>query len=588
MSALLTTGALGLGWWARDLVRPTPSPAPLARFTWSLPVGLVLTSAPAISPDGQRLAFTASENGARPRLFMRPLGSLEPLAIPQTDGAKQPFWSPESLSLGYFAGGKLMRVGVSGGSPVEICAAPDGRGGTWNQNGTIVFSPDLIHAGLMRVPAAGGTPEPVTRLDGERGENSHRWPAFLPDGTHFVYFVRSLQAERRGVYLGRLDRPADTPGVLLFRSESEAFFAPTDGRNRGVLLSVADGHVEARTFDTRRLALVGDPARVPLQAGGNTPHHGAMLSASGDTLVHLAEAMPYGSRMASVLRTGADLTRDPVRAVVNWPRVSPDGTRLAIQRLDAVTGGADVWVEDLERGTWLRVTREGSSAQLPVWSPDSSRLAYVAGPFLAPRVAVAAADGTGEVADLPCPAFRCEPSDWSRDGRWIVVNALDEKTAGSDVWMVPVQAGGTPRPLLTAPFVERDARLSPDGSLVAYVSEETGRPEISVRALEGEPRRQVLSAGGGSQPVWRRDGSELLFVDPEGVLRAIAVRRAADGRPVLGRATPVNVPPLGAGHYSTQYDLSPDGRRLYFLDRQPGNPPRDIGVVLGWRALLRP
>jgi Tol biopolymer transport system component len=326
---------------------------------------------------------------------------------------------------------------------------------------------------------------------------------------------------------------------------------------------------------------------LPLQAGGNTPHHGAMLSASRDTLIHLAEPMPYGSRIASVLRTGADLTRDAARAVVNWPRVSPDGTRLAIQRLDAVTGSPDVWVEDLERGTWLRVTREGSSAQLPVWSPDSSRLAYVAGTFQAPRVALAAADGTGELATVACPAFRCEPSDWSRDGRWIVVNALDEKMASSDVWMLPTQAGGTPRPLLTAPFVERDARLSPDGSLVAYVSEETGRPEISVRALEGEPRRQVLSAGGGSQPVWRRDGGELLFVDPEGLLRAIPVRRTADGRPVLGPATPVNVPPLGTGHYSTQYDLSPDGQRLYFLDRQPGNPPREIGVVLGWRALLR-
>jgi Tol biopolymer transport system component len=251
-----------------------------------------------------------------------------------------------------------------------------------------------------------------------------------------------------------------------------------------------------------------------------------------------------------------------------------------------VTGNPDVWVVDLVRGTRLRITPDGSSAQLPVWAPDSARLAYVSGTSQAPRVTIGAADGTGEIATLPCPVFRCEPTDWSRDGRWIVVNALDGKGA-SDVWMLPAEPGGTPRALLTGSFVERDARLSPDGRLAAYVSVETGRPEISVRVIDGGPGREVVSAGGGSQPVWTRDGRELLFVDPEGVLRAVPVRRAPDGRSLLAAAARVAVPPLGTGHYGTQYDLSPDGRVLYFLDRQPGDPPREIGIVLGWRALIK-
>jgi hypothetical protein len=147
--------------------------------------------------------------------------------------------------------------------------------------------------------------------------------------------------------------------------------------------------------------------------------------------------------------------------------------------------------------------------------------------------------------------------------------------------------GGTPRPLLTEPFVERDARLSPDGHFMAYVSEEVGRPEISVRTVDGAPRREVVSVGGGTQPVWSRHGAELLFVDPEGSLRSAAVRRTADGRPVVGSVTRVSIPLIGAGHYGTQYDLSPDGRRVYFLDRQPGEAPREIGVVLGWRELIK-
>ena len=349
---------------------------------------------------------------------------------------------------------------------------------------------------------------------------------------------------------------------------------------------MADGHVDVRTFDTRRMALGGDPITLPLPAGNNTPHHAAMLSASAGTLAYLGEAMPYGSRLVSVQRTGEEVHRDASRSIINWPRVSPDGTRLAIQRLDPVTGSPDVWVQDLARRTWLRVSRDSSSAQLPVWAPDSTRLAYVTGTFQAPRVTIGAADGTGELATLACPAFRCEPTDWSRDGRWIVVNALDGKRA-SDVWMLPTTPGGTPRDLLTGSFVERDARLSPDGRLAAYVSEDTGRPEISIRVLDGGPRRrEVVSAGGGSQPVWTPDGRELLFVDPEGVLRAVSVRRASDGRPLLADSARLAVPPLGTGHYSTQYDLSPDGRTLYFLDRRPGDPPRDVGIVLGWRALI--
>ncbi len=307
-----------------------------------------------------------------------------------------------------------------------------------------------------------------------------------------------------------------------------------------------------------------------------------MLSGSAGVLTHISSSIPYGQRLASSTRTGEHHQRDADRSIIIWPRTSPDGARIVSQRLDAITGSPDLWVEDLERGTRLRVTQEGTSGQLPVWSPDGSKLAYVAGTFQKPVVTIAAADGTGVVSTLPCPRFRCEPSDWSRDRRWLLVTALDGGSV--DVWMLSIAPGGTPRPLLTESFAERDARFSPDGQLVAYVS---GRPEILVQTLDRTPQREVVSVGGGTQPVWNRQGTELLFVDPEGSLRSAAVRRTADGRPSVSSPTRVNVEPIGTGHYGTQYDLSPDGRRVYFLDRQLAEAPREIGLILGWHKPQR-
>jgi len=584
---VLMAGAVTLGWLSRALVTPTRlSPPRLTRFTWSLPAGLGLTSAPAISPDGRSLAFTASQIGALSRLYVRRLSEADAHGIPGTEASRQPFWAPDGKSLGYFARGRLMKVAVAGGAPVDICSADGSHGGAWGSNGTIIFSSELA-GGLSSVSATGGTPVPATLLDTSRDENSHRWPKFLPDGRHFVYFVRSLQAERRGVYLGRLDGPAARPGAPIFRSESEALVAPLDDDDLAALVSVADAHVDIRRFDTRTVALASDPVRLPLLAAGNTPHHPAMLSVSADTLAYVGAVLPYGSRLASVLRTGQELRLDTAPAAsIDWPRASPDGSRLAIHRLDSLTGSGDVWVKDLARGTWVRVSREGSSALLPVWSPDSTRLTYVTGGVRSPRVTIAAADGTRELATVLCPTFMCEPTDWSRDGRWILVNALDERMRSSDVWMLPARPGDRPRPLLTGPFVERDARLSPDGHFIAYVSDEVGHPEISIRTMGAGPQREVVSVGGGSQPVWTRDGRELLFVDREGMLRAVAVRRVTNGRPVVGNPARVAVPPLGVMHYSTQYDISVDGRRIYFLDRQPRDPLRDISVIVGWRELI--
>jgi eukaryotic-like serine/threonine-protein kinase len=574
-----------IGGWSREPA-PRPSITPeLTQFTWALPAGTALDSAPVVAPNGRRIAFTAVTGDGAPRLFVRSLDSREANAIGGTDGAKQPFWSPDGTSLGFFAGGKLMKVAVAGGVPVVICDAPDGQGGAWSATGTIVFGPNIIFEGLARVSADGGPVQPATLVDVDRGENSHRWPVFLPDGIHFLFFVRASIDERRGVYVARLDRPASTPGSPLFRSESEAVFVPTSGRERGVLLSAADGQLQARPFDAAALRLVGDPRTLPVAAGANTPYHSAMLSASADLLATVAVPMPYGVRLGTVAADGTAV-RSSGRQPQGWPRLSPDGRRIARQLVDPLRGNPDIWVEDLHDGALVRVTTATGSDLLPVWSPDGRRLAYGSGTLKERRLSIAAADGTGVAQELPCPAAYCEPTDWSPDGRSLIVNTRVLTNGARDVWSVPLEPGGAATAILSGPFPEYDARIAPNGQWLAYVSEETGRPVVSVRAISGRPSRLVVSSDGGSQPVWRRDGREILYVDLEGRLRGRSVQRQPGGELILGVANVLRVPLIGSGHWGTQYDVSRDGAYVYFIDRTPAPRPRDIGVVIGWRALL--
>jgi Tol biopolymer transport system component len=205
------------------------------------------------------------------------------------------------------------------------------------------------------------------------------------------------------------------------------------------------------------------------------------------------------------------------------------------------------------------------------------------------RLSIAAADGTGVAQELPCPAAYCEPTDWSPDGRSLVVNTRQAAASATpgDVWSVSLEPGGSATAILSGPFPEYDARISPNGQWLAYVSEEAGRPVVSVRAISGPPRRLVVSSDGGSQPVWRRDGQELLYVDLEGRLRGRSVLRQPTGELTLGVANALNVPLVGSGHWGTQYDVSPDGQHVYFIDRTPAPKPSDIRVVIGWRALLK-
>ena len=584
---LLVAGvAPSLVGWRRGLFAPAQSAAPpLTYLSLSLPQGVGLQSPPTVSPDGSSIAFVGSDGKSR-RLFVRRLGSPEFRAIPGTEFASDPFWSPDGQWLAFFARGKLKKVAVDRGAPVEICNTSEARGGSWGRTGTIIFTPHLIDGAVYRVSANGGVPEPVTRLDEARGDNSHRWPVFLPDGVHFLYFVRSFEEGRRGIYIGRTDRPAETPGARLIDSEYEASYVAFDSDPLGAVLTAVPDGVQIQRFNAGTRTLVGHPRLINVRPGVSTPYAAAMIGASHGTLAFSATPLSRTTRLMSAARDGSDVRTLSEGESYNWPRLSPDGTRLVLQRVDGRRGTPDLWVRDLSRGTETRVTSPPNHGALPVWSPGGDRLAFLWGRIASAGIGIGASDGTSVIASRACPE-RCEPTDWSPDGRTLI---LTVRTAqGTDVWTMPVEPGGegdVARPIFVDRFNERDARISPDGEWIAYVSDESGRDEVSVRRMSGG-ERTVLSPSGGHQPVWRRDGTELFYVDPQGTLRAVAVRRGSGGTLLPGVPVQLGVPPIGVGHWGTQYDVTRDGSRVFFLDRQQPEPATRIEVILGWTALLR-
>jgi serine/threonine protein kinase/Tol biopolymer transport system component len=571
--------AVALAGWT---VWPNPAPPAIsgsaAQFTWTLPAGLTLGSEPAVSPDGRRIMFVGSlDTGSR--LYVRALASLEAAPIQGTEGAKQPFWSPDSGSVGFFANGKLKRISLEGGAAVDLALAPDARGGTWSRSGVIVFQSFFRDRGLSRVSVDGGEVQAATLLDVASSDTTHKWPWFLPDGDHFLYQVLSLDEERRGIYVGRLSRPPAHPAAPLLRTTAGALYVMPHGREESVVMAAAGSTIQLWPFDAQRLTITGDPQTIALAAADASLHYAAMLGVSPGVLAFAATRVPTGFHFASVDIDGTNLSMRSEREVAGQARLSPSGTHIARAPADPITGDADVWVEGLAQHTRVRVTTSRDLDLSPVWSPNGRQLAYRSGPWGASNLSIASADGTGVVDILPCPGEPCHPTDWSPDGRWLALNAR------FDIWKVEI-AGRSASPLLSGPSVEQDARISPDGRWIAYVSTESGRPEVYIRTLSG-PLRRVVASTGGSQPVWRRDGRALFHVSLDNHLYVVPVQPGQDGSPIIGAAVRLPVPRFGASHIGITYDVSPDARRVYF--HYEGDPARAraIGVVLDWSALAR-
>jgi eukaryotic-like serine/threonine-protein kinase len=544
-------------------------------------------SPPAVSPDGRRIAFTAESAEGVTRLWVRPFASASAQTLPGTEGAARPFWSPDSRSLGFFAGGKVKRVEASGGPPQTLADAPSGRGGTWNRDGVILFTP-TTQSPVYRVSSSGGATDPVTTLGPGRGEYQHVWPTFLPDGRHFLY-VGFLGAEARpeenvGFYLGSLD---SKEVKLLHSGRGNVVYAPSSNPSRGQLLFTRGSTLMARPFDAGRLQFTGEAAPV----AENVLYFGAQGSGTfsvsdNGLLAYQTGAQGDPSRLQWFDRTGkAAESIGSVGAHIH-PRISRDGRRVVSALLDGQTALLDLWLHDLARRVSTRFTFEPAVNVFPVWSPDGGRIAFASNRKGRHNIYQRATSGSGEDEVLlpPTEIFRF-PTDWSPDGELIAFQASSAQgNTGLDLWIFSF-TDRKERPFLATPFQEWSPQFSPDGRRIAYTSNESGKPEVYVRPLADSSGKWQISSGGGSYPRWRRDGREIFYIAPDKTLMAVEVQPGSSAFEA-GAPKPLFRTQIRSTDAGSQYDVSADGQRFLINTIVPEEQSA-ITVVQNWTAGLK-
>ena len=532
-------------------------------------------SAPVLlSPEGANLAF-----GAGGRLWVQSLrtGATSPLS--GTEGGSFPFWSPDGRSLGFFAGGKLKTIEASGGPIQVLCDAPTPRGGTWSPQGVIVFTPDF-RGGLFRVPVSGGTPVEVTKVDAAR-HTTHRWPWFLPDGKHVLYLAANHanpRSEESGIYVVSLDGGA--PRRLL-PSYGGGVYAS------GYLLTVRDENLMAAPFDADRLSLTGQAQRLPGSVEFNYGIWRGVFTASQTGLLAYSVAREAaGGQLAWYDTSGRRQSTVGERTESYALRLSPDGRRASVVLGDP---NNDIWIYELDRGVRTRLTNSAQVIMSPVWSADGSQILFATGRSFQKtsvdyEMGTLAANGAGERKILYKSAERIEPTDWSRDGRYVLVN---RGTIGaSDIWAVPVAEPDKAFPLVQSPGLDEGGAFSPDGRWVAYVSEQAGRFEVYVTAFPGGGARWQVSAQGGTQPRWRRDGSALYFVSSESPTLMEASVDGKGSQFVVKDVRPLFPVNLFVGpRISNAYDVTPDGSRILVNSAGEGSAPRVV-LIANWTSEL--
>jgi len=524
--------ALGVALAATGFVRntyftPVTSAPVLARFMIDLPPEAQLgpnpvEPMPSLSPDGRYLTFRMLTGGGQ-QLWLRPMGSVVSQLIAGTNGVvPYPFWSADSRFIGFFAGGQLKKVAVDGGPPQALTAGT-GPGGTWNQSDTILFdSQGSIH----RVSAAGGASSVIRSPDKTRQDVAYAWPAFLPDGQHFLYVAYNAEPGRAEVRVGALDRSDD-------RSDDRSLF-PTNSRvlyaEPGYLLFNRDGTLMAQPFEASTLSLTGQAFPVAESVGVNPAGVGVPggavafgVSRTG-ALVYRLAAQAAGTELTWFDRTGKNLGTAPVTGVFIRPIVFPDQNRILLERVDG--SAADFWTFDIRRGASSRFTFDPAPDQFGAISPDGTQVAFASsregrfGIYVKPATGVGAEQLVHTVGDITLLGV----ADWSPDGRMLLYNGTNAET-GYDTYALPMSGERKPIPLLNQKkFSEYRARFSPDGRWFLYTSDETGRSEIYVQPFPQTGGKWQVSVNGGNFGYWRRDGREIIFDSPDGKVMAVDVK----------------------------------------------------------------
>jgi len=580
LAAALILGAVGLvtffagrraGFVAGE--RAQPARRGEVRFQLTPPAGLRRISGVRFSPDGTQLAFVGTGSGGKGQLWVQPLRSLEARPLPGTEDVRgTPFWAPDSRSIAFFTVDKLKRIDASGGPPQMLGEYPAtyiiSRSGAWNREGVVIFNarPYILY----RASASGGGAVPLTRLDEERREWGHWFPEFLPDGRHFLYFVRSEDPEHAGVRVGSLDSPETR--LLLQGGQPASYAWP------GYLFVRQGRALLARPFDANRVDFAGEPSLVAEAVDSRG------FSASETDALAFTSSGPEIAQPTWFDRRGKLLGTIGEPGPYTQIALSPDGRQAAVERVDPGLETSDIWLLDLARGALSRFTFDPGREGDPVWSPDGRRLAFSADEGKG-RWAIFQKElgGAAQERVLPQSAGRAFAEAWSRDGRFLFYGAGIGGSEG--LWAVPLLGDRKPFPVVQSPSYNDEPQLSPDGRFLAYISSESGQFEVYAQAFPGPGPKSRISTGGGGLPRWRADSRELFYLAPDGTLMAVDINAGATlepGNPRKLFSTSLDVLPA-----FDQYAVTADGQRFLVLVPAGDAASSPITVVLNWTAGLK-
>jgi eukaryotic-like serine/threonine-protein kinase len=535
---------------------------------------------PVISPNGTHVVFSALAEGKN-QLYLRSLDSIALQPLPGTEDATFPFWSPDSRSIAFFAGGKLRRVEISGGSAVTLCEAPGGRGGSWGSTGTILFSPNFA-AAIFQVSANGGNPVAVTKLDAKY--TTHRWPWFLPDGQHFLYLAanhNNPDSSDTGVFVASLDGKENR---LLIPTRSNAIYAS------GNLLFVRDTALLAQPFDVDSRQFKGDPTvlNADVQVDG-TVWRGIFSASDDRTLIYQPGLVTTGMALTWLDRSGREVGTASARDAYRQIQISPDNKSLVLSIGESLTA---LWVYDLARNTKTRLTFGNGKYSDAAWSPDGSQVAYTVVGAAMPGSAIMsrAPSGAGEEKQLLAPVKDVQQvlCDWSPDGRYLIYREGEiAQGTGFDLWILPLFGDHKPFPYITGPGDQANAAFSPDGRWVAYVSNENTRQEVYVAPFPWTGAKWQVSSSGGNLPRWRGDGAELFFAVP-GISQLMAAEVNGRGPSFeVGEVRALfTINNMSPNTDNSQFAVTRDGQRFVAMTTgETGSLP--LTLVQNWTAELR-
>ena len=536
----------------------------------------------AVAPNGHTVALVAYLESARKNvIWIYEVGSQGATSLSNTEGASFPFWSADGRFLAFFADGKLKKMEVAGGPVQTLCDAPSGRGGTWNKDGVIVFAPSgLLLSGLYRISASGGAPARISSPDASRGENTHRWPMFLPDGRHYLYLAANVTggSDLDGIFMGLLD--SNEKRFVVKTSTNAAFAAP------GYLLFYRDRTLFGQRFDLNTFGLTGEPLAILKDIQDLPRIARTVFAVSSNGLLFAQKSSEASlSRLVWFDRKGNEVgvvgTPDIYANVI----ISRDGRSVAVDKTDPVSQNTDVWTYDLQRDSPKRLTFDPAIDAMPVWSPDGGRLLFSASRQRVFDMYIKNADGAQEEKLIVHGGTDDFPNDWSRDGKYVLYT--QGRDVWWDLWFVSFPELKNSLFLKTA-ATTKNGQFSPDGKWVAYASNETGKWEIYVTSFPGARGKWQVSTGGGEQPRWAGGGKELFFLSPAGKIMAVPVKTGAS----FDAGTPValfqaNAREIVANSEQAMYDVDQNGERFLINTQVRKVETQPLAIVLNWNAGLK-